>query len=282
VREPLSILVPTKNEEANIAACLESVRWADEVVVVDSGSVDGTLAIARAIADRVLTHEYVNSAAQKNWALPMLTHRWVMIVDADERVTPRLREEIERVLADPGRADGYWIFRANHFLGRPIRSAGWQRDRVLRLFDRGKGAYEPLHVHAEVRSEGRVGTLRERLVHDTYRDLDQYFEKFGRYTRWSAEDLKQRGVRASAARLLLRPWFRFLRMYLIEGGIREGRSGIVLCMLAAFSVFTKYARRWEDEIRERSAPHAGRSGSLSEESARQQSARQQSAPQPEP
>jgi glycosyltransferase involved in cell wall biosynthesis len=251
VREPLSVLVPTKNEEPNIRACLDSVRWADEVVVVDSGSTDRTLAIARSIADRVLEHEYINSAAQKNWALPQLTHRWILIVDADERVTQELRSEIERVLGDPARAAGYWIHRANHFLGRSIRSAGWQRDRVLRLFDRTKGAYEPLHVHAEVTIQGRVGSLRERLVHHTYRDLDQYFEKFGRYTRWSAADLKARGVRASAARLLLRPWLRFLRMYVLEGGIREGRSGIVLCMLAAFSVFTKYARRWEDEVRPR-------------------------------
>jgi glycosyltransferase involved in cell wall biosynthesis len=243
------VLVPAKNEEHNLDACLRSVRWADEVVVVDSGSADGTLAIARAIADRVLEHEYVNSAAQKNWALPKLTHRWVLIVDADERVTPSLRAEIESVLGNPARADGYWIGRANHFLGRPIRSAGWQRDRVLRLFDRTKGEYEPLHVHAEVRIRGTVGSLRERLVHHTYRDLDGYFEKFGRYTRWSAEDLKKKGVRASAPRLLLRPWLRFFRMYVLEGGFREGRAGIVLCMLAAFSVFTKYARRWEDEVR---------------------------------
>lgn len=251
MREPLSVLVPTKNEASNIRACLDSVRWAEEVVVVDSGSTDDTVSIARGIADQVLEHEYVNSAAQKNWALPQLTHRWVLIVDADERVTPSLRAEIERVLNDPARADGYWIHRANHFLGKPIRSAGWQRDKVLRLFDRTKGAYEPLHVHAEVQIQGRVGALRERLTHQTYRDLDQYFEKFARYTRWSAADLKQRGIRASAARLLLRPWLRFLRMYVVEGGFREGRSGIVLCMLAAFSVFTKYARRWEDETRPR-------------------------------
>lgn len=249
VREPLSVLVPAKNEEANIRAVLESVRFAEEVVVVDSGSTDGTLAIARSIADRVLEHEYVNSAAQKNWAIPQLAHRWILIVDADERVTGALREEIERALADPARLDGYWIHRDNHFLGRPIHTAGWQRDKVLRLFDRTKGAYEPLHVHAEVVIRGRVGALQNKLVHHTYRSLDQYFEKFGRYTRWSAEDLKARGVRASPMRLLVRPWLRFLRMYVLEGGFREGRAGIVLCMLAAFSVFTKYARRWEDEIR---------------------------------
>ncbi len=249
MREPLSVLVPAKNEARNLRACLESARWADEVVVVDSGSRDGSLEIAGAIADRVLEHEYVNSAAQKNWALPQLAHRWVLIVDADERVTPALRAEIERVLADPARADGYWIHRDNHFLGKRIRGAGWQRDKVLRLFDRTKGAYQPLHVHAEVEVRGRVGFLHERLFHDTYRDLDQYFEKFLRYTRWSAADLKSRGIRASGPRIVLRPIGRFLRQYLLEGGFRYGRHGLVLCMLAAFSVFTKYARRWEDEKR---------------------------------
>jgi glycosyltransferase involved in cell wall biosynthesis len=249
MREPLSVLVPVRNEEHNLRECLESVQWADEVVVVDSGSVDRTPAIARELATRTLEHEYVNSASQKNWALPRLAHRWVLIVDADERVPSALRAEIERVLADPNRADGYWIGRENYFFGSAIHSAGWQRDKVLRLFDRTKGAYGPLEVHEEVIVDGRVGRLKERFVHQTYRSLDQYFEKFARYTRWSANDLKARGVRASWTRLLFRPWFRFVRMYVLEGGFREGRRGIVLCMLAAFSVFTKYARRWEDEIR---------------------------------
>ena len=247
--ESLSALVTTKNEERVIRACLESIRWADEVVVVDSGSTDGTLEIARSIADQVLEHEYESPAAQKNWALPKLRHSWVLILDADERVTPDLRREIESVLADPSRSDGYWIGRENYFYGKPIRSAGWQRDRVLRLFDRSKGAYRPVLVHEEVELHGRVDRLRARLLHEPYRDLDQYFEKWSRYSRWSAEELRRRGVRASWLRLLLRPWLRFGRMYLLEGGFREGRRGIVLCGLAAFSVFTKYARRWEDEIR---------------------------------
>lgn len=249
-REPVSALVTTKNEERTLRACLESIRWADEVVVVDSGSTDGTLAIARSIADRVLEHPYENPAAQKNWALPQLAHVWALILDADERVTPALRHEIESVLADPGRSDGYWIRRENSFYGKPIRSAGWQRDRVLRLFDRRKGAYRPVLVHEEVELRGRADRLEGTLAHEPYRDLDQYFEKWSRYSRWSAEELSRRGVRASWLRLLVRPWLRFLRMYVLEGGFREGRRGIVLCWLAAFSVFTKYARRWEGEMRD--------------------------------
>jgi glycosyltransferase involved in cell wall biosynthesis len=241
--------VTTKNEEATLRACLTSARWAEEIVVVDSGSTDQTLAIARSLADRVLEHEYENPAAQKNWALPQLQHDWVLILDADERVTPGLRAEIGSVLADPARRDGYWIRRENWFYGRPIRSAGWQRDRVLRLLDRRKGAYRPGLVHEEVDLRGTSGALRAPLFHEPYRDLDQYFEKWSRYSRWSAEELKRRNVRATGAKLLLRPWLRFVRMYVLEGGFREGRRGIVLCGLAAFSVFTKYARRWESEVK---------------------------------
>jgi len=250
VRDPLSVLVTTKNEEATLGACLESARWAEEIVVVDSGSTDRTLAIARPLARQVLEHEYENPAAQKNWALPRLAHDWVLILDADERVTPELRREIESVLADPNRRAGYWIRRENWFYGKPIQSAGWQRDRVLRLLDRRRGAYRPGLVHEEMDLQGEAGTLRATLRHEPYRDLDQYFEKWGRYSRASAEELKRRNVRATGLRLLLRPWLRFVRMYLLEGGFREGRRGIVLCGLAAFSVFTKYARRWESEMRE--------------------------------
>jgi len=247
VREPLSVLVTTKNEERSIRACLESARWAEEIVVVDSGSTDRTVAIAREIADRVLEHPYESPAAQKNWALPQLAHRWTLILDADESVPAALRKEIEAVLEDSRRRDGYWIFRENRFYGRTIRSGGWQRDRVLRLFDRTKGAYRPVTVHEEVDLRGASGTLRERLHHEPYYDLDRYFAKWDRYSRWSAEALERRGVRASGARLLFRPFLRFLRMYVLEGAFREGRRGIILSWLAAFSVFAKYARRWERE-----------------------------------
>ena len=169
----LSVLVPCKNEEKNLRACLETVKWADEVFVVDSGSTDRSMEIAREYTDRVVEHEYVNSATQKNWAIPQAKHEWVMIVDADERVTPELRDEIEAVLMDP-QHDGYQIYRLNHFLGRPIRHCGWNRDRCLRLFRREVGRYQQREVHADVEGCRSVGVLKSRLLHFTCRDLETY------------------------------------------------------------------------------------------------------------
>ena len=136
---PLTVIIPTFNEEENIQECLESVAWADEIMVVDSFSKDRTLEIARRHTDRILQREYINSASQKNWAIPQTRHQWVMVVDADERVTPELRDEIRALLAAGPPASGYVIRRVNHFLGRRSRSGGWASDRVLRLWDRSKG-----------------------------------------------------------------------------------------------------------------------------------------------
>lgn len=245
--EKLTAIVPVFNEELNLDDCLRRLTWADEILVVDSGSRDGTLSIARRYAHRILEHEYVNSAAQKNWTLPQAGHDWVLIVDADERVTDELREEIRSLLAAPGGPgrDGYRIRRVTYFWGKPIRYCGWQHDRVLRLFNRHKGRYQEKEVHADVEVRGTVGELKAPLLHYTYRDFKQYFAKFGRYTDWGALELHKRGKRARWHHLLLHPVFRFIRMYVFQRGFLDGLHGLVLCMLAAFSVFTKYAKLWE-------------------------------------
>ncbi len=245
--EKLTAIIPVYNEESNIDECLSGLTWADEILVVDSGSADQTLPVARRYTDRILSHEYINSAAQKNWTLPQARHDWVLIVDADERVTPELRAEIQTVLSREGGPpfDGYRIRRQTYFWGRPIKYCGWQNDRVLRLFNRHKGAYEEKEVHADVRLHGTVENLASPLIHYTYRDFAQYFAKFQRYTDWGAAELHKRGRRARWHHLLLHPAFRFIRMYLFQRGFLDGLHGLVLCLLAAFSVFTKYAKLWE-------------------------------------
>jgi glycosyltransferase involved in cell wall biosynthesis len=243
-RPPLTVIIPTHNERDNLDAAVESVRWADEIFVVDSFSTDGTGDRARELGLRVVEHEYVNSATQKNWAIPQASHDWVMILDADERVTPELRSEIEDFLSDQR---GYWalrIFRQNHFMGRPIRYCGWQDDSVIRVFPR-TARYQDREVHADIIPDGPVRTAKSKLLHYTFVSFEQYMRKFDRYTTWAAGDRGRKTKRVGMIHLFGRPLARFLRQYFLRLGILDGRAGFIICGLAAFSVFMKYAKLWE-------------------------------------
>lgn len=243
-RAPLTVIVPTFNEERNLPDCLASADFADEILVMDSFSTDRTLEIARERGARIVQHEYENSAAQKNRAIPLASHPWVLIVDADERVTPELRAEILRELEAP-RAEGYVIPRRNHFLGRRVRFSGWRNDKCLRLFLRDRGRYQDRNVHADVELDGRVARLRGALEHHTFESFDRYMRKFDRYTAWAARDRAKRTPEVGFRHLALRPAARFLRQYVFKLGFLDGRTGLVISGLAAFSVFMKYARLWE-------------------------------------
>ena len=245
---PLTAIVPTYNEEEMIRGCLESVRFADEILVVDSFSTDGTLAIARELGARIIQREFDYPAAQKNWAIPQATHEWILLLDADERATPALREEIEQVLKRGPRADAYWIRRANFFLGRPIRRCGWGTDKVIRLFRRDVSRYRDQRVHEEVDLPGPLPILQHRLQHLTFRSFGQYFPKLDLYSDWGAGQMYERGRRAKAVEVFLRPIGRFIRMYILRLGFLEGGRGLVLSLLGAFSVYLKYARLWEHDI----------------------------------
>jgi len=247
VKEPLSVIVPTFNEERHIRTCLESVRFADEILVVDSFSTDATLSIARPLATRILEHEYVNSAAQKNWTLPQAAHRWILIVDADESVSADLATEIGALLEAQPPHDGYVIRRLNHFHGKPIRHGGWGRDRVLRLFNREKSQYQVKEVHAEVDVKGSISELRYPLLHDTFRGFGDYLKKIDRYTKWGADELHRRGRRAGVVDLAVRPPWRFFKRYLMQAGFLDGIEGLLISGLDTYSVFLKYARLWEKE-----------------------------------
>ncbi len=246
-REPrrLTIIVPTYNEAGNIRECLESARFADELLVVDSFSDDDTLAIARRAGARIIQRQYGYSAQQKNWAIPQATHEWILLVDADERVTPELREEILALLRDTPRADGYWIRRVNHFIGRPIRHCGWGSDKVIRLFRRDVSRYQDRRVHAEIDLPGPLPTMKHALEHHTFRSFGQYWHKLQLYSEWGASQMYLEGRRARGIDVLVRPFGRFIKMYLLRLGFLEGAHGVVLSMLGAFTVYLKYARLWE-------------------------------------
>lgn len=245
-RSALSVLVTSQNEVRNLPDCLDSVRWADEVVVVDSGSTDGTVELALQHGARVLEHPYESAARQKNWALPQLRHPWVLILDADERVSPELAAAIQGVLAAGGPADGYFLHRWSFFLGRPIRHCGWDRDFILRFFRAGKGRYDDRLVHETLQLDGRSAHLNGALWHYTYRSFTGYIERLDRYTARGAADARAAGRRPSVGALLFRAPARFLRMYFLQRGFLDGVPGLMVCTLAAFSVWLKYARLFED------------------------------------
>ncbi|MEO8348019.1 MAG: glycosyltransferase family 2 protein [Acidobacteriota bacterium] len=245
-REKLSAIVTSFNEEINIKECLESVSFADEVLLVDSFSTDATLDIARRIpAVRILQREYFGSAAQKNWAMDQTIHPWILIVDADERVTPGLSREITELLEKGPTATAYSIRRRNLFLDRLIRHSGWSTDKVVRLVRRGAARYPKRRVHADIQPEGHAPTLQNPLLHYTFRSLGQYLEKLHRYAEWGAADAYRKQKNVGAVELFFRPMWRFVRMYVFQAGFLDGRHGLVLCMLQAYGVFLKWAKLWE-------------------------------------
>ena len=241
----ITVLTLVPNAGDRLARCLESVAWADDrFCVIDSNTTDGSEEVARRYTEHVVVHEYKNAADQRNWALPQITTEWTLVLDADEWVSPELAAKIQAIIRKPDSADGYDIRRLSYFFGKLIRHCGWHRDYNLRLFRTAKGRYLDKRVHSKVVVEGPVGTIHEPMYHDTYRSFEEYFATFQRFTTWGAEDLYQRGKRARLTDLTLRPWLRFIKMYFVRQGFRDGYHGAVLCGLAACSVFTKYAKLW--------------------------------------
>lgn len=238
----LSATVIAQNEAARIGACLDSLGWVDEVVVVDGGSADGTREISRARGARVLENPWPGYAAQKNFALDHASHPWVLSLDADERVTEGLRREIEDLLGRGPECAGYYVPRRNIFWGRRLRGRAFWPDYQMRLFRREAGRFNERGVHESVEIRGRTGFLRGALEHRSYDDLGDYLRRLERYSRLAAEDLRRRGVRPRWDQLWLRPPARFLRDYLLLGGFVDGVDGLIVSALDAIYVFAKYAR----------------------------------------
>ena len=241
----LSVIIPTHNEARNIAECIESVAWADEVVVVDDFSDDGTTDIARAMGARVLPHEFVTPAAQKNWALEQASHPWVLEVDADERVTPALRYEIRTILTHDGPADGYLVPVRGQVLGRRMRFGAWWRERKLRLFRRDLAHFPERRVHEAAEVKGRVGLCRGAILHYSYCSLDDCFVKMRRYAEWGAQDWLDQGRRPSAVRMLLHGPARFARDYIVKLGFLDGVPGLIQGLFDAWQVTAKEAKLWD-------------------------------------
>jgi glycosyltransferase involved in cell wall biosynthesis len=240
----LSVIVITHNESARLRACLESVAFADEVVVVDSGSTDDTVTIARAMGARVCqTPDLPGFGPQKNRALDLATRDWVLSIDADERVTARLREQIEAAMRSP-QFDAYTVNRRSSYCGQYMAHSGWYPDRIVRLFRRGAGRFDDALVHEALKVKGPVGQLDGELLHESYANFEAVLDKMNRYSTAGAQALHRKGVKGSLAKALGHGLWAFLRTYLVKRGFLDGRLGLALAVSNATGTFYRYLKLW--------------------------------------
>ncbi len=250
-RPGISVVVTTFNEEANIAACLESLLWCDEILVVDSFSTDRTPEIVQGYEGVTLCQRtYYGSAAQKNWAMDNTEFDWILIFDADERCTPKLRKEIEQLLANGPRYEAYTIRRRVYFLGKIIRFSGWQHDQVIRLLKKGAGRYPNRRVHADMKTRGPAPLLHSRMEHYMVEDFHTYVLRIVKYSRWGAAQGWKDGKRPGLAEVLGRCVWRFLRTYFLQFGILDGMRGLVFCLLQAYGTYLKWSILWSWRVNE--------------------------------
>ena len=253
----LTVTVITHNERSHIAAALASVSWADEIIVVDSRSTDGTIDIARQHATRVEERDWAGYGAQKNYAADQASNDWILSIDADERVTPQLAEEVRAVMSRGPVAPGYLMTRVAHYLGRWIRSTDWYPDYHLRLYDRRAARWSERRVHESVEVDGRpkgdkrLPRLRGELLHYPYRDMSDHLRKIDTYTTLAAQEWDAEGKRGTAWQALVYPRLAFFRNYILRRGFRDGRTGLLVSLLNSYYVFLKYAKLMELQRRPR-------------------------------
>ena len=242
---PVSVYVLTTNNRRTIERCLKSLSWAEELVVVDSFSQDGTYEICKPYTDKVFQRKWTGHRDQYQYAADLTTRDWIMFVDADEEIPPELSEEIRTELN--GRAkdlDGYFVYRRTYYLGRWIRYGGWYPDGEIRLYRRDKGRWEG-GLHAKLVVDGKVGVLKNQYFHYTYGNISDQIQTIDKYSNIAAVDLFQSGEKFSLFKLLFHPPFRFIKEYLFKSGFWDGLPGFVIIVSTMFYVFIKYAKLWE-------------------------------------
>ena len=240
----ISAIIPTFNEEDHIIAAIESLAWADEIIVVDSFSTDNTIALAQSKGVKILQRDYEYSASQKNWAIPQASYDWIFILDADERVEDNLKKEIDKIKNSPSKNDAYWIPRQNHFMGKKIRFSGWQGDKVIRLFNKENVIMKTKKYMLKFYVAVHVGKLKSPLMHYTFKSVAHYMEKWDRYSTWSAQD-HQGTSPPHIFHFVVKPAFRFFRDFILRGGILDGRIGYIVCKLSSMGVFMRYVKMQE-------------------------------------
>lgn len=246
MREKITTCVTAFNEEKRIGRCLESVSWTDEIVVVDSFSTDRTVEICNKFTNRVYRHKWLGYIGQKNLIKDMATHEWILFVDADEEVSPELKQEIISELdkQDHNEYAGYAFPRMVNFLGKWIKHGDWYPDIKLRLFKKDRGKCAGVEPHDQVIVDGKVKRLNGDLFHYTYENIDDHIAAVNKYSTLTAEGWFKQGKRCRMSDLVFRPPLRFLRCYLLRMGFLDGLQGLIVATTVAYGVFVKYAKLW--------------------------------------
>lgn len=239
-------LVTCFNEEHNVGACIESLQWCDEIIVVDSFSTDRTPEIAQSYDKvRFFQREYFGAGAQKNWAMEKVRFQWIFLLDSDERCTPELRDEVQEILKAGPKYLGYMMNRSVYLLGKRIRYSGWQRDRVARFFKKGTAFYENRRVHSALHTTGEVPILKNTIEHHMVdQTFTEYAFRLGKYGYWGAGQMWRDGKRTHVTEVVTRPFWRFFKVYGLQLGILDGARGLVFCLLQAYGTYMKFAILW--------------------------------------
>ncbi len=244
----LSVVIITKDEAQNIRRCLESVKWADEIVIVDDSSGDDTVKIAGEYTDRIFNKKMEGFGEQKQFAVDKATGEWVLVLDADEELPPVLQEEIKALLASAQPFDGFRIWRKTFYLGKWIRRCGWYVP-ILRLFKKGKGRFNLKYVHEDILVSGPVGELKNPMYHYSYTDIAQHVRKLDKFTSYDAKELYRQGIRIRRGNMfwyfVVKPPLIFMRKFIFMGGFLDGFEGLVISAFTALAVFINYAKLWE-------------------------------------
>jgi glycosyltransferase involved in cell wall biosynthesis len=251
----ITATIITLNESANLAAALDSVQWADEIIVVDAESTDDTVEIARRYTDRVIVRPWPGYVEQKNFAASQARHEWIFSLDADERVTPELATEIRRLLDTGPTAPGYRMPRVSHYLGRWIRSTDWYPDYQMRLYDRRRAKWTGRYVHESVQMDGPPGRLSGELQHVPYRDVSHHLDTIDRYSSLAARQMFEDGRRTGPFGIVMHADAAFLRNYLLRGGIKDGAVGLIVSLLNSYYVAMKFVKLWELEKKRETSSH---------------------------
>ncbi|OAD44739.1 glycosyltransferase family 2 protein [Polaribacter atrinae] len=239
----ITAIIPTLNEEIHIADAINSVSFADEIIVIDSFSTDKTIEIAEKLHVKIIKRKFDDFSSQKNFAIEQATHSWIYILDADERVTAAVEKEILEAVNNPNGFVGFYVRRAFYFAKQKINYCGWQRDKVVRLFLKEHCRYSGV-VHETIYTKGKLGFLKSKIDHFGYRSYDHFISKINHYSSLKAKQLHANGKKVSAFHLLIKPAARFFIHYVIRLGFLDGLAGLILAKILAYSVFTRYIKLW--------------------------------------